>query len=161
MLCRLHQYGWSDKYHVAMAGGRNSRMDEIQAAILSTLLPHLGDLNGRRLDILSAYREAGGEAVPFLACRTATVAHLAVALCLRRADFRRYMAERGIATDVHYPVLDCDQPGWRDLPRRVGPLGLSRSRRSVERVVTLPCFPFMTDSEINRVIDALRGWGRR
>jgi aminotransferase EvaB len=157
-LRQLHQYGWSEKYRVALPGGRNSRMDEIQAAVLSTLLPHLADFNRRRREILAAYREAGGERACFISSPNGTVAHLAVALCSRRADFRRFMGERGIATEIHYPVLDCDQAGWQGQPFRIGPSGLAASRRSVERVVTLPCFPLMTDGEINQVADALRGW---
>jgi dTDP-3-amino-2,3,6-trideoxy-4-keto-D-glucose/dTDP-3-amino-3,4,6-trideoxy-alpha-D-glucose/dTDP-2,6-dideoxy-D-kanosamine transaminase len=55
---RLHQYGWSEKYQVALSGGRNSRMDEIQAAILSVLLPRLDVMSNRRCEILAAYSDS-------------------------------------------------------------------------------------------------------
>ena len=158
---QLHQYGWSDKYRVSVPGGRNSRMDELQAAVLSTLLPHLDSLNRRRVAILSDYQEAAAGDVRFSSCATASVAHLAVALCPRRDAFRHHMSERKIATAIHYPVLDCDQPGWSGLPQTIGPRGLNRSRRSVEQIVTLPCFPLMTNEEIGRVLDALKAWGQQ
>ena len=113
-LRQLHQYGWSEKYRVAIAGGRNSRMDEAQASVLTALLPHLDEMNRDRVAILTAYREAGGERLRFLEYRTGTVAHLAVGLCPERQTFRRFMEDRGVATAIHYPILDCDQPGWRN-----------------------------------------------
>ncbi len=58
-LRRLHQYGWSERYRVTIPGGRNSRMDEMQAAVLTTLLPYLDEMNARRRAILAAYRQAG------------------------------------------------------------------------------------------------------
>ena len=157
-LRQLHQYGWSSKYHVGAPGGRNSRVDEIQAAVLLVLLPHLDRLNGRRKAILDALATAN-ETLPFVVSRTTdSVAHLAVTLCSERDRFRDYMSEKGIATDIHYPILDCDQEGWRGLPQRVAPGGIPTSRNSVARIVTVPCFPTMTDGEVERVIDALRAW---
>jgi dTDP-4-amino-4,6-dideoxygalactose transaminase len=159
MVRQLHQYGWSDKYQVAIAGGRNSRMDELQAAVLLVLLPHLSRMNERRRTILAAYRAAAPRSVDFLRYTTDTVAHLAVALCPAREDFRRYLGEKGVATDIHYPILDCDQSGWLRLPQRIGPSGIDISRRSVERILSVPCFPSMTDGEVNQVVDALQEWG--
>jgi dTDP-4-amino-4,6-dideoxygalactose transaminase len=160
-LRQLHQYGWSEKYRVAIAGGRNSRMDEAQASVLTALLPHLDEMNRDRVAILTAYREAGGERLKFLKYRTATVAHLAVALCPKRQTFRRFMEDRGIATAVHYPILDCDQPGWRNLAQRIGPIGLSVSRRCVTEIVSLPCFPFMADDEVRYAVETIMAWGAR
>jgi len=161
LVSQLHQYGWSKKYRVSVPGGRNSRMDELQAATLCVLLPHLDDYNRRRIAILSNYRQAASGDLQFLGDATGTVAHLAVALSPRRDALRQYMSDRKIATEIHYPVLDCDQLGWAGLPQKIGPLGLARARRSVEQIVTLPCFPLMTDEEIERVLDALEAWGKQ
>jgi aminotransferase EvaB len=154
---QLHQYGWSEKYRVALSGGRNSRMDEIQAAILSVLLPHLDTMNNRRRAILAAYSACSkGATAPVWGVNT--VAHLAVFLVENRDAFRKHCLDRAILTDVHYPVLDCDQPGWSTLPKRIAPLGLRQSQESVQKIVTLPCFPLMTDNEVARICDALESY---
>ena len=90
-------------------------------------------------------------------CARGTVAHLAVAITELRDALREHMRTRDVATDIHYPILDCDQPGWHDSPSRtVG--DLVASRRSVPRLVSLPCFPGMTDPEVERVCDALQSF---
>ncbi|MGH6830911.1 MAG: DegT/DnrJ/EryC1/StrS family aminotransferase, partial [Methylocella sp.] len=154
----LHQYGWQAKYRVHRAGGRNSRMDEVQAAILGALLPHLPASNAERLRIVSRYRESATNGLTFVDGGPGAVAHLAVARTATRDALRAQLTERGIATDVHYPILDCDQPGWRHLPMRFAPGGLSISRQTVQEIVTIPCFPGMTESEIDRVASALADW---
>jgi dTDP-3-amino-2,3,6-trideoxy-4-keto-D-glucose/dTDP-3-amino-3,4,6-trideoxy-alpha-D-glucose/dTDP-2,6-dideoxy-D-kanosamine transaminase len=68
-----------------------------------------------------------------------------------RDDFRRFLADRGIGTDVHYPILDCDQPAWPDLS--VG-CELENSRWAASRIVSLPLFIGMTGEELNAVCDA-------
>jgi dTDP-4-amino-4,6-dideoxygalactose transaminase len=158
---RLRQYGWAERYRVAIPGGRNSRMDETQATVLTTLLPHLDRMNACRRAILAAYREAGAGRLCFPDADEGSAAHLAVGVSDGREELRRLMSERGIATDVHYPVLDCDQSGWRGLPRRIGPAGLDVSRRAVAQIVTLPCFPSMTEGEIEWVVAAVRAWATR
>ncbi|MFL9829185.1 DegT/DnrJ/EryC1/StrS family aminotransferase, partial [Rhodoplanes sp. SY1] len=142
----LRQYGWASKYAVAMPGGRNSRLDEVQAAILHQLLPHLDVANARRVEILNRYAAAAPTGVK-VARAEASVAHLAVVLCDDRAGLQSYLADRGIQTDIHYPVLDCDQPGWSELPWREAPGGLGVARASVGKLLTLPCFPALTDDE--------------
>jgi len=161
LACELHQYGWSEKYKVAVAGGRNSRMDELQAASLMVLLPYLDARNRRCVELLSRYRQWAPDDVRFVDSPMGTVAHHAVALCPRRDAFRQHLRERMIATEIHYPVLDCDQPGWSGLPQRIGPSSLARSRQSVEQIVTVPCIPFMTGEEEDRILNALEAWGRR
>lgn len=157
--CRqLTQYGWSEKYHIALPGGRNSRMDELQAAILSTLLPHIDAANSRRVAILKQYQSYMPSDLQLVLSPVSTVAHLAVLLCDRRDKFREHMGNLGIATDIHYPVLDCDQPGWRDLPQRLSPDGLDVARSSLSRIVSLPLFPGLTDAEVERVCNALSSW---
>lgn len=157
-LRQLHQYGWSRKYEIAMAGGRNSRMDELQAAILETILPSLDELNEERQQIVDRYIAASGERVRFIERKEGSIIHLAVALADDRDGFRRHLSSRQIATDVHYPVLDVDQKGWSDLPARTSPSGLSVARKSTGRIVSLPCFPGMTEEEISRVAEAIADW---
>src|SRR5262249_21378121 len=60
-ISQLRQYGWRERYHSAVPYGRNSRMDEIQAAILRVKLPYLDAWNARRRQIVQHYREAAAE----------------------------------------------------------------------------------------------------
>lgn len=155
---RLHQYGWVSKYNIGVAGGRNSRIDETQAAALSVLLPYLRGWNAKRQDIIARYRAIKSDKLTFVEGGAGAVGHLAVALTDDRDGARRFFETRKIATDIHYPILDCDQSGWSGLPVRIAPSGLPVSRRSVARIMSVPCFPEMRDDEINRVCDAIGDW---
>jgi aminotransferase EvaB len=157
----LQQYGWRAKYDIGLSGARNSRMDEMQAAILSALLPHLDNHNAERAAILARFAAAAGGKVRFIERSAGSVVHLAVALCDEREPFRAFLGQRGIASEIHYPILDNDQHGWRDLPQRIGSGDLAISRASVERIVTLPCFPGMSETEIERICAALASWEAR
>ena len=151
---RLHQYGWSEKYRVGVHGGRNSRLDEVQAMFLQAQLQHLDAANERRRAILEVYCAAAAKTITFATSRHGTVAHLAVLLTESRDDLRAHLEMRGISTDIHYPVLDCDQQGWRRLPHRISQ-DLDVSHASVAKLLTVPCFPTMTDEEVERVAGAL------
>lgn len=159
--CRmLHQYGWSSKYHILHPYGRNSRLDEVQAAILRTLLPGLDASNARRVAILDAYGKAAPDNVHVVRSGNGTVGHLAVLLVRDREGLAEHLKKHGIQTDIHYPVLDCDQVAWETLPQRLAPGGIPVSRDSVSQLLTLPCFPTMTEAEVARVCSALRSWGQ-
>ncbi|WP_284735823.1 DegT/DnrJ/EryC1/StrS family aminotransferase [Dongia deserti] len=155
---KLRQYGWSAKYHVDLGGGRNSRMDEVQAAILQTMLPRLGALNAERARIRSRLSEAAGDSLEFVDGGPGAVVHLAVVRSPTRDALRRFLVERGVESEIHYPVLDCDQLGWEHLPMRIAPGGLPIARRSVGEILTLPCFPGMTKHELTALCTALEEW---
>ncbi len=154
----LRQYGWEEKYRVVSSGGRNSRMDEIQAAALRVLLPRLNDNNAKRRRVLKAYIEAAPKGVTVVDAGEGSVAHLAVLLCEDRDSLRAYLGSRGVGTDVHYPILDCDQEAWQSLPYKIAPSGVPVARRCVDQILTIPCFPEMTDAELDQVCDALSSW---
>jgi dTDP-4-amino-4,6-dideoxygalactose transaminase len=150
----LHQYGWQTRYHTALPQGRNSRMDELQAAFLSVKLPSLDELNSRRRRVLERYRKV--TPAGYNLCALAgeqTVAHLAVLLCPDRALAEKHFKELGVETAVHYPILDCDQPGWRSLPKRAS--RLSESRHAMQSILTVPCYPHLTDEECETVCAAI------
>jgi dTDP-4-amino-4,6-dideoxygalactose transaminase len=154
----LRQYGWSKKYQNRIHGGRNSRLDEIQAAVLLQLLPGLDKANARRVAILDRYQRAAGAGLKVVRSAGGTVAHLAVVLCDDRASLQNHLTRLGIQHEIHYPVLDCDQEAWRDQAYRIASGDLPVSRASVSRNLTLPCFPGMTDEEVNRVCEAIASW---
>lgn len=150
---KLRQYGWTQKYTNGLAGGRNSRLDEIQARMLMLMLPLLDGWNSRRRDIASRYStriHAPGISLPPVAGHD-YVAHLFVIRTARRDDLRRHLADSGVQTDVHYPLPDHQQPCHQG---RFDSVSLPVTELDADRVLTLPCFPEMTDDEVVRVIDA-------
>jgi len=149
----LRQYGWDAKYDVALVGGWNSRLDELQAAILRVGLQQLDERNERRRAIVRRYVAALPAAAGRFVARDGGdyVAHLAVILAEDRERLRARLEEAGIATDVHYPVADHEQPPWRTDIR------LPVTEHAVEHVVTVPCFPELTDTEVGRVCEVFGG----
>lgn len=139
-LRRLRQYGWKDRYRVVEGGGRNSRMDEIQAAVLRLKLQSLDDWNLERRDIAKVYFEAFENTELGLPPRDeSSVYHLFVVTHPERERLRRNLAERAVATAVHYPVLDGGQS--------------SQASRLCEQVLSLPCFPGLEQPEVDYVVE--------
>jgi dTDP-4-amino-4,6-dideoxygalactose transaminase len=152
-LRKLRQYGWSAKYRNELPGGRNSRLDELQAAFLRVMLPHLDDWNARRREIANRYsRDIRNERIrPPAASGEEYVAHLYVVRASDRAGLQRHLAEAGIGSDVHYPIGDHRQPLFGN---RFTSTTLPVTEAACEDVLTLPCFPELTDDEATRVIQA-------
>ncbi|MHA6513095.1 DegT/DnrJ/EryC1/StrS family aminotransferase [Tessaracoccus sp. Z1128] len=149
----LRQYGWRDeKYRVDDSGGRNSRLDELQAAILDFRLGLLDEGNRRRRSIIARYAAAAPAAIEVLpADDESHAAHLAVVVSPDAAALRSHLDRHGVDTDVHYPTPDHRQPAWRHLSD--GPLPVTES--FVGRLLSLPCFPELSDGEIDQVCAAL------
>lgn len=156
----LRQYGWRSKYEVVSPGGRNSRLDPLQAIILERQLPSLDAQNEKRNRICRIYRKnlpPGWQIV--YGPEDRFVAHLAVVLApteRHRNRGRQALSLKGIGNDIHYPVLDCDQPGWKGLGCASG--NLTTSRTLTRRVLSLPCFPELADDEIEQVVDAFQAF---
>jgi len=154
---QLRQYGWTSKYENTILGGRNSRLDEIQAAFLCHLLIDLDRRNGRRMSIAARYsREIThpGIEVPVLA-GTEFVAHLFVVKCERRDELATHLRMSGIATDIHYPVPDHRQQVHGG---RFSDVSLPVTEHLCSQVLTLPCFPELREDEVAQVILACNNW---
>lgn len=153
----LRQYGWSSKYAATVAHGRNSRLDELQAALLSVKLPHLDSWNARRVAIAQHYsRDIRHPALRVPAVREGRdVGHLYVVRSEARDALRAHLAAHGIAAEVHYPIPDHRQS---ILAARCAALSLPVTERACAQVLTLPCFPEMTDAEVTRVVDCCNRW---
>jgi dTDP-4-amino-4,6-dideoxygalactose transaminase len=152
---KFQQYGWDTKYSVSLQGGRNSRLDELQAALLDSLLPHLESENDRRKNIQTAYSSALPSHARIVTSGFGSVAHLAVILVPNRELARSHLNEHKIGTDIHYPILDHCQPAWRELATHIAPAGLPVVEKSVKEILSIPCHPYMTDAEVSSVIKAL------
>ncbi len=152
-VAQLRQYGWESKYRVTVPGGVNSRLDELQAGFLRAKLPSLDLVNDRRRAIIQRYAEAaaGGPMTILPADGEHHVGHLAVARMADRSRGRAELSKRGVATDVHFPVLDYQQPGLKG-----DECFLPVSEKATEEVFSLPCFAELTDDEIEFVCDAIR-----
>jgi dTDP-4-amino-4,6-dideoxygalactose transaminase len=151
----LRQYGWSARYQVGRRGGRNSRLDEIQAAVLRTALPFLDDWNARRRAIATRYNEGLtglGLGLPPQPNED-HVAHLYVIRTEERESLRASLSSRGIGTDIHYPIPDHRQPSR---PSREDEPTVPVTEECCRTVLTLPCFPELKDEEVEEVVEAVR-----
>ena len=156
---RLRNYGQSERY-VHPELGMNSRLDELQAAILSERLAWLDGFTNRRRQIAEAYREGiRHPRVRLLAPSqeaAAHVHHLFVLLADDRDALARHLAARDVQTLIHYPV-----PVHRQTPcagLRRDPQGLGHAERHARECLSIPCHSQMSDTDIARVIDAINGW---
>jgi dTDP-3-amino-2,3,6-trideoxy-4-keto-D-glucose/dTDP-3-amino-3,4,6-trideoxy-alpha-D-glucose/dTDP-2,6-dideoxy-D-kanosamine transaminase len=154
-LVRLRQYGWTSKYSIGVRGGRNSRLDEMQAAVLRSRLPHVRGWNQRRRDIIRRYAAAAaGTSLTMLPVAGEDhVGHLAVGLTHRRDEVVATLAAAGVRTDVHYPIPDHRQPAFAD---ELAHLSLPVTEEIAGTVISLPCFPELTEVEVEQVCDALQ-----
>lgn len=146
-------YGSGKKHEVTYIGA-NSRLDELQAAILLAKLPQLNTDNARRRQLARYYLE--NLCCPALTLPRADLIdsdawHLFVVRHPRRDWFRAYLRERGVETDVHYPIPPHQQRAYPEMNNRRFPLTEQLHRE----VVSLPLNPALTNSEINRIIDMI------
>jgi dTDP-4-amino-4,6-dideoxygalactose transaminase len=151
----LREYGWGKKYHIEMDGGRNSRLDELQAAILLFKLRTIDSQNQKRRKIYARYLANLSRTFESFAPVTEDyVAHLAVfaPTSSSRDKVISQFHELQVSTGIHYPTLDVDQTlelKYRDL------VPLPASRKYVESIFTVPLFPEMTEAEVETVATAL------
>ncbi len=156
-LAALRQYGWRQHY-VSDEAGVNSRLDELQAAILRVKLAHLDAQNARRRDIAAEYDAAlagGPVAPPWRRPGTEPVFHLYVVQAEARDAVRARLAAEGIGTALHYPMPVHAQPAYAGRIR-LGPAGCRETARLAERIVSLPIFPELSDSAVATISGALR-----
>ena len=151
----LREYGWQGKYRAVRPGGRNSRLDELQAAVLRAKLPLLDGFNARRQAVARRYTAAlahSGCTLP-AAADASDVAHLYVLRVRRREALREVLSARGVTTDVHYPVPDYRQSALAGLA--CCDVSLPDTEQAVSEVMTLPCFPELTSAEADAVIEGV------
>ena len=157
-IAAIRQYGWKERYVSAMVGV-NSRLDEVQAAILRVKLPALEAGNARRRAIAGAYDAAlaGGPIAPPARRENAEhVFHQYVLRCPDRDGVQARLRAAGIGTGIHYPVPVHLQAAYRGrVP--LGPAGCAETARAAQEVLSLPMYPELTEAQVERVCAALRG----
>ncbi len=154
----IRQYGWRSRY-VSDVAGINSRLDEVQAAILRVRLARLDANNARRRAIAGRYDAAlaGGPLLP--PARREGAVHVFHQYVLRvegRDALAAQLRAQGIGTGVHYPVPVHLQPAYRGRVA-LGPAGCAETEAAAREVLSLPMFPEMTDAQVEHVCGALRG----
>jgi dTDP-4-amino-4,6-dideoxygalactose transaminase len=155
---RLRHHGDGGRYrHLEL--GWCSRLDELQAALLRVKLPRLGGWTDRRRRIAARYRERLADTpvvLPVERPGARHVYHLFAVRHRRRDALAAALAERGVGTAVHYPIPLPGQPMFGAL---AGPTPAARwpeAWRASDEVLALPCFPELTDDEVETVIRAVR-----
>jgi dTDP-4-amino-4,6-dideoxygalactose transaminase len=152
----LRNYGSRVKYHFETRG-LNSRLDELQAAVLRVKLRHLDEWNLRREHVADMYRRKLGGSdllLPHVPTWSEPIHHLFVILSKRRDDLQRHLQERGIGTLIHYPVPPHLQPAYSEMASLEG--SLPTSERIHREVLSLPMGPHLTDLQVAAVIDAVQ-----
>ena len=153
----LREYGWRQRY-VSDLAGMNSRLDELQAAVLRVKLAALDADNQRRAAIAALYdRGLAGLSLTLPARRAGAghVFHQYVLRSPRRDALRDALAASGIATNIHYPVPVHLQPAYRGRVA-IGPTGLGESERAAREVLSLPLYPQLDDAAVGEVVAALK-----
>lgn len=153
----LRQYGWKSKYHVALKHGVNSRLDELQAAILNNFLPYLDQWNLQRRKVAFTYTQQINHPDLIAPLETSDnyVAHLYVLRTKNRQGLIDHLAARGVGTDVHYPVPDHLQEPYRN---DNSSFSLPRTEQLCKEILTIPCFPEIMDEEVDHVAKAVNEW---
>lgn len=152
----LRNYGQAERYHHPVLG-INSRLDEIQAALLSVRLGWLEAFTARRREIARAYNERiSNRLIEILEIpkeRENHVYYLYVIKCAERQRLIAYLADNGVASLIHYPVPVNRQEPCRDM--RTDPAGLDNAEAYASRCLSIPCHPQMSAAQIETVIKKL------
>jgi dTDP-4-amino-4,6-dideoxygalactose transaminase len=154
----LRQYGWEKRY-VSSLRGLNSRLDELQAAILRVKLRHLDKWNEARRARARLYDElltGSGVVTPTEMDYGRHVYHLYVIRCPHRDALKDYLAEYGVGTAIHYPVPIHLQDAYRVLGYRRGDFSVTEA--CADEILSLPMYPELREDEVREVSDLVRGY---
>jgi len=157
-LMALRQYGWEERY-ISAVPGVNSRLDEMQAAILRVKLPVLKNDNERRRQIAQKYKDAlAGSEVEFQGEIPGTLhaMHLFVIALEKREKLAGFLKKGGIETAHHYPQAIHQQPAY--IGKIEGGENLPNTEQLYTKILTLPMYPELTDAQVETVCRALREW---
>lgn len=154
----LRNYGQQDRYHATAPRGINSRLDELQAALLSVKLPHLKAWNRRKALLMDTYRhELDGLPLSFQAVTPGCTPgwHLCVVACHSkqvRDELQQHLQQAGVQTIIHYPIPCHLQPAFATA--RTTDLTVTESLAG--RILSLPFSSVLTDTELSHVIQKIR-----
>lgn len=152
----LRNYGQTVRYQHPMLG-MNSRLDELQAAILRERLVVLDPWTLRRRQIAQHYTREMNHAdinlMPLPVDAGRHVHHLFVVRCARREDLADHLKSQGVDSLIHYPIPIHEQEPCRDMAR--DPAGLAGAEAHALHCISLPCHPGLTDAQVAQVVAAV------
>lgn len=149
----LHNYGSFKKYH-NLYKGTNSRLDEIQAAVLRVRLKYLEQDNARRREISQYYRDnIKNEQIilPQTYNEDSHVWHVFAVRTKNRDDFQKYLQQNDIQTVIHYPIPPHKQPAYKEWNYLSFPI----TEQIHREIISLPISPVMTDAEVEKVVNVV------
>jgi len=147
------EYGSLERYRYEFVG-TNSRLDEIQAAMLQYKLSRLDELNERRREVADSYEQTlNGVSTPSAVNHVDHVYHLYVVETDERDALRAHLDDHGVDTLIHYPTPIHQQPSYEGVGVR-GDLGVTE--RVTDRILSLPMHPWCRPEEVDHVADAIR-----
>ena len=150
----LGNYGSHQKY-VHNYQGRNSRIDELQAAVLDVKLKHLDADNLRRKEIASLYiNKVKNPKIHLSLSERDSVWHIFPVFCERRKELQQYLLENGIETQIHYPIPPHKQKCYKEWNQLSFPI----TEQIHTQELSIPCHQAMTREEADLVIDILNGF---
>jgi dTDP-4-amino-4,6-dideoxygalactose transaminase len=158
----LREYGWRERY-VSEIPGMNSRLDEVQAAVLRVKLRYLEEENARRRELARIYQgllSATSLRLPQAAGDVELVYHLYVVRSRQRDALQSFLREQGIGAAVHYPLPVHLQPAYRSriIPGRGG---LPETEAVCREILSLPIYPQMSEEQLRLVGEAIAGWEKQ
>lgn len=151
----LRQYGWAERY-VSSVYGVNSRLDPMQAAILSVKLPYLDSDNAKRRNLAHIYNrelEGLGFTLPVAKDGCDHVYHLYVIRHEKKSSLAAFLQSNGVGTAVHYPVPIHKQPYFAS-----GAYSLPQTEAASESVLSLPMYPELCEQDVALVVESIRKW---
>jgi hypothetical protein len=149
----LRNHGSSPrKKYLNLSLGTNSRLDEIQAAILRVKMNHLSDWNNKRAEIASYYNKMlRGVEKPQILKNRDHVFHQYTIRLKRRDDLKKYLEKKGIPTRIYYPIPLHLQPALSYLNYKKG--GFPEAEKASEEVLSLPIYPEILESDLNKIVN--------
>lgn len=157
--CRaLRQYGWHERYLSDLAG-INSRLDEMQAALLAVKLKYLDTEVAARQRIAARYDAALADNIRIPGTRAGVTHayHLYVIRCDRRDALAAHLKSVGIGTALHYPLPVHLQAAYKDRVK-IGEGGMGETEKAIAEILSLPMHPFLSEEDQEKVIVAVRSF---
>lgn len=157
----LREYGWKTRY-CSEIPGRNSRLDELQAAVLRVKLKYLDNANNQRRVLATIYTENLkniGVKVPLIRNSAEHVFHLYVIRISQRDKFKNFLNNKGIFPGIHYPIPIHLQPAYFHRVRT--PSLMTRTEAAALNVISLPIYPELQVEDLMKIINEIESWVSR
>jgi dTDP-4-amino-4,6-dideoxygalactose transaminase len=151
----LREYGWEDR--ISKYPGRNSRLDELQAAVLRVKLKHLDKDNEKRRKLAKYYSDKLSELpiqLPLIRAEAESVFHLFVIQVECRQDLLAYLKKEGIMAGIHYPLPVHLQPAYKE--RVLTAKNMNNSERLAQKVISLPIYPELPIYDAKKIVSVLK-----